>query len=273
MSWLNPERYSLPVVLSVGLHILVASLFLLEWPTEHRVPEPVPPHVVATVVQVESAAEKQRKQQAEKQKKRQELAAKREAERKKKLAEQKKREAEQKKKQAAAKKREQEKALKEKALAEKQAKDKAAKEKASKEKAAEQAKQKAAQEQALLEQMAQEEAAAELKEQQEAKIQAERAAALTLEFTDQIKARVESVWRYPPAVTASQEVEVRITLVPTGQVIRVQITKGSGNAALDRSVEQAVYKASPLPVPKDVRVFEENFRSFLMKFRPENATW
>ncbi len=267
MSWLNPERYLLPVVVSVGLHILVASLFLLEWPTEHRVPEPVPPHVVATVIQVESAAEKQRKQQAEKQKKRQELAAKREAERKK------KREAEQKKKQAAAKKREQEKALKEKALAEKQAKDKAAKEKASKEKAAEQAKQKAAQEQALLEQMAQEEAAAELKEQQEAKIQAERAASLTLEFTDQIKARVESVWRYPPAVAASQEVEVRITLVPTGQVIQVQITKGSGNAALDRSVEQAVYKASPLPVPKDVRVFEENFRSFLIKFRPENATW
>jgi len=28
-----------------------------------------------------------------------------------------------------------------------------------------------------------------------------------------------------------------------------------------------------LPVPKDVRVFEANFRSFLMKFRPENATW
>ena len=136
------------------------------------------------------------------------------------------------------------------------------------------------QEQQLLEQLAQEQAEAEQRAQEEARKAAEEAArqaelaeAMTADATTAIRNKVQSQWQYPPAVNPELEVEVHITLVPTGQVIDVRITKGSGNAALDRSVQQAVRKASPLPVPKDPRVFEQSFRKLTMKFRPENATW
>ena len=270
MSWLDPQRYSLPVVISVALHALVAGLFLLAPATEQHIPEPVPQHVIANVVQVENAAQKERKIQAEKERKRKEAAAKREAERKKQLAEQKRRDKEKAQRLAEQKKRDQEKALKEKKQADQKAKEKAARDKA----AAEQlAREQAAQEQALLKQLAAEQAAEEKRAEQQAIKQAEEAAALKADAVDQIRSKVESVWRYPPAVRPDQEVGVHITLVPTGQVIDVRIIQRSGNDALDRSVEQAVRKASPLPVPRDPRVFEQSFRNFTIKFRPENATW
>lgn len=269
MSWLDPRRYSLPVVISVVLHLLVGALFIIRWPTEHRLPEPVPQHVVANVVQVESAAQKQRKIQDEKERKRKELAVKREAERKKK-AEKELKEREKQKKLAEQKKREQDKLLKEKQLADKKAKEQAAKDKAAKEKAAQE---RAEQEKSLLEQLAREQAEADAVAQQKAEKQAEQAASMTADAIDAIRAKIEAVWKYPPNVRPNMETEVHITLVPTGEVINVKILKGSGNTALDRSVEQAIFKASPLPVPKDPRVFEKSFRNLVMKFRPENATW
>jgi colicin import membrane protein len=127
-----------------------------------------------------------------------------------------------------------------------------------------------------MEQLALEEANSEIRRQEEAAAkaaQAERATQLTAEHQDIIRAQVAAAWRYPPNVTPEMEVEVRLTMVPTGEVISATVTKSSGHQALDRSVEQAIMKASPLSVPDDIRVFEKNFRTLTMKFRPENATW
>ncbi|MEK9711990.1 MAG: cell envelope integrity protein TolA, partial [Thalassolituus sp.] len=169
-----------------------------------------------------------------------------------------------------------EKAAKEKAAAEKAAAEKAAKEKAAKEKAVREAAAAEAAEQALMEQLALEQAEAEIRRQEEAARQAaaaEKAAQLTAEYQDLIRAQVASVWSYPPNVSRDLEVEVRLVMVPTGEVISATVTRSSGHEALDRSVEQAIMKASPLPVPDDIRVFEKNFRTLTMKFRPENASW
>ncbi|MDK2779364.1 MAG: cell envelope integrity protein TolA [Pseudomonadota bacterium] len=274
MNWLDPQRYSLPVVVSVVLHLAVAALFLWHWPTEHKVPEPVPQHVIANIVQEENQAVKQRQEKAEQERKRKALAEKRAAERKKQQLAEKKRQQQQAQKQLAEqKKRQQEKVLQEKKLAEQQAREKAAQEKAAKEKAEQQARERAEQEKALQQQLAREQAEAERRAEQEAIKRAEQAAAMKADAVTQIKNKVQSVWRYPPAVRPDQEVGVHITLVPTGEVIDVRIIQSSGNAALDRSVEQAIRKASPLPVPQDPRVFEQSFRNFTIKFRPENATW
>ncbi len=68
MNWRNPQHYSLPVLVSVLLHGLVAAALLWHWPEPQRMPEPVPQHVIAQVIQEENAAEKQRKLEAEKRK-------------------------------------------------------------------------------------------------------------------------------------------------------------------------------------------------------------
>jgi len=282
MSWKNPNSYGFASVVAIALHLLVVGLFLLEWPDSHpQLAEPVPKHVMAKVVQEENKAVKQRQQQAERDKQRKAREAKRRAEKER----QRKLEAKRKKELARQEKLKRERLAKQKADAEKKRQADAEREKQQRqeqqrqqrEKEQQQAEQRRleqiAQEQAMLEQLAQERAAAELAARQEAEARAERAAALQSEYTALIRDQITSVWRYPPAVDANMEVTLRLGLVPTGEVVQVQIIRSSGNQALDRSVEQAIYKASPLPVPSDIAVFEQNFRNFTMKFRPENASW
>lgn len=270
---LSPYSYKLPLAVSIVLHGLIISLLFVHWPQQPKIQEPVPQHVMAEIITVENAAEKERKRKAEKaeQQKRQQQAAQRRAEQQRKIAEQKKREAAAK---AAADKKRKEDALKLQAEAKKKA-EQATEQKRLEQQKAEQKRraEQQAVERELEEKMLQEQLLAEQKAQEEAQKQAERARALEADFMDQIRSHVSSYWRYPSVVQPDQEATVRITLVPTGQVIQVVIAKSSGNAALDRSVEQAIHRASPLPVPKDIIVFEKSFRNLTMKFRPENASW
>ncbi len=315
MNWREPGSYTLPVVGAVVIHLVAVILLVSEWQRDKPVmSEPVPPHMIAKVVQEENKAAKERdlqrqreaerlrqqklaREKAAREKAAREKAAKEKAARDKAAADKaakEKAEAEQRarqkaaeekaaKEKAAAEELAREKAAKEKAAKEKAAREKAAKEKAAREKAAAEkaaaekaAREQAAAEQALMEQMALEQAEAEIRRQEEAARAAEaaeKAAQMTAEYQDLIRAQVASVWNYPPNVSAELEVEVRLVMVPTGEVISATVTRSSGNDALDRSVEQAILKASPLPVPDDIRVFEQNFRRLTMKFRPENASW
>lgn len=255
----QPQNYTLAIVVSLLLHGSIGLLLLWKWPEPERIMEPAPKHVTAEVIQVESAAEKERKAKIEKQRRQNERAA-----------QQRKKQQELKAKQQAEAQRKEQQAIKEKQALEKRAKEKAAQE----QKKIEQEKQRQQQEESLFENLLKEENLREQKEQQEAQRQAdERVAAMVTEFTDQIRAHVSSYWSYPSVVKPSDEVTVNISLVPTGEVVNVQLVKGSGNALLDSSVLQAIRKSSPLPVPKDIRVFEKDFRNFKMTFRPENALW
>lgn len=300
MNWRDPGNYFVPTLVAILVHVGVASLMIFEWRRDVLVmPEPMPPHMVANVVQEENKAVKERdtkKKQQDAERLRQQRLASEKAARDKlakdKAAQEKAAKVKAMKEKAAkdakakADQLIKDKAVKEKAAADKAAKDKAAKDKAAAEKLAQDkaAKERAvaaeaareAAEQSLMEQLALEEADSEIRRQEEAikqAEQAERATQLTAEHQDIIRAQVAAAWRYPPNVTPDMEVEVRLMMVPTGEVISATVTKSSGHQALDRSVEQAIMKASPLSVPNDIRVFEKNFRTLTMKFRPENATW
>ncbi len=61
-----------------------------------------------------------------------------------------------------------------------------------------------------------------------------------------------------------------IRLAPGGLVLDAQVTKSSGDQALDSSARAAVFKASPLPVPKKLTEFEA-FRQFVIKFTPKDV--
>lgn len=52
------------------------------------------------------------------------------------------------------------------------------------------------------------------------------------------------------------ECELRVRLVPGGEIIDVSIAKSSGHDIFDRRAVNATQKASPLPVPDDVETFE-----------------
>jgi len=89
----------------------------------------------------------------------------------------------------------------------------------------------------------------------------------TVAATALIKRKVNQSWNRPTSVTGKLACTIRVGLIPGGDVMSVVVVKGSGNSLFDASAERAVYKASPLPVPKDATAFSQ-FRSFSFVFSP-----
>ncbi|HAU1684303.1 TPA: cell envelope integrity protein TolA [Legionella pneumophila] len=137
-------------------------------------------------------------------------------------------------------------------------------------------------EQAKAEKLKAEKARAEQeKAEMERKRQAEAAAAQNAERqariageVDKYKAlivnAIERNWILPENVNNSLSSQFRIRLAPDGTVLEVSLTRSSGDPLLDRSAQTAIYKASPLPVPKDVETFNL-FRDISLTVRPEKV--
>jgi colicin import membrane protein len=95
-----------------------------------------------------------------------------------------------------------------------------------------------------------------------------RAASELGRYKTLIQQKVQRNWVRPPTAAQGLQCIVRVRLLPGGNVISATVIKSSGNAAFDRSVEAAVYKAAPLPVPTDGDTFDM-LRETDFKFNPE----
>jgi len=76
-------------------------------------------------------------------------------------------------------------------------------------------------------------------------------------------------WIIPSQSSRKLSSELMIRLSPGGMVLDVQVTRSSGDPALDSSARAAVLKASPLPVPSNAEAFSA-FKRFVLKVKPEN---
>ena len=85
------------------------------------------------------------------------------------------------------------------------------------------------------------------------------------EYIGAIQASVAEHWRRPTGVPTGLACTVNVLQDDSGRVLRVEIIESSGNIAFDRSVEQALRAASPLPRPWRRAVFD---REVLFLFRP-----
>ena len=82
-----------------------------------------------------------------------------------------------------------------------------------------------------------------------------------------IKQAISNKWRIPVSARQGQECVLKLRLIPSGDVVSVEIIKSSGDAVFDRSVESAVHKASPLPLPPAESALFGEFREIKMPFR------
>ncbi|MFP5504773.1 MAG: cell envelope integrity protein TolA [Gammaproteobacteria bacterium] len=196
--------------------------------------------------QEQQRLEELKQQQAAEQKRLQEQEAKRRIEQQKQAEAKRKAEAEAKAKAQADAKRKAE--AEAKAKAEAEAKRKA--EAAAKAKAEADAKAKAEAERKAAEKALQDQLAAE-----RAALDAARNQQILAQYTNAIQQKVIRSWRKPPS-WQGMSCTVRVQLMPGGGVASVQIVQSSGDAAYDRSVEDAVYRAAPLPLPPDPALFE-----------------
>ena len=108
--------------------------------------------------------------------------------------------------------------------------------------------------------------------QEEAQMDAQEDQRAANSYRQIIQQRLSENWSRPPSARRNMEAQVRIQLVPTGRVVGVSIIKSSGDAAFDRSVEQAVRKAHQFIELQamDSRLFELTFRSVDVAFSPED---
>ena len=83
-----------------------------------------------------------------------------------------------------------------------------------------------------------------------------------------IKERVSENWN-EPGDFSGLSVEFLVKVNREGNVLSVKMTRSSGNARLDESAENAIFKASPLPFPKEAR-FYEYLKEFNFVFKPES---
>jgi len=81
-----------------------------------------------------------------------------------------------------------------------------------------------------------------------------------------IQQKVVRNWSRPPSARGGLVCEVAVVQLPSGEVVDARTVSCNGDEAVQRSVENAVRKASPLPLPDNRALFERNLR---FVFKPE----
>ena len=91
-------------------------------------------------------------------------------------------------------------------------------------------------------------------------------------YMNLIEAKVYRYWIKPPSASKGLVSELRVKLIPSGEVIRIELSKSSGDPVYDQSVTAAVKKASPLPLPPaDTGLFDV-FRDLHLPIRADKKT-
>ena len=81
-----------------------------------------------------------------------------------------------------------------------------------------------------------------------------------------IQQQVTRNWIRPASTVENLECVVDVRQLPGGEVVNVTIVSCNGDAPVRRSIEAAVYKASPLPAPDNPSIFQRNLQFI---FKPE----
>ena len=114
-----------------------------------------------------------------------------------------------------------------------------------------------------------EELASGLDAEEEAE-QASRDEVLINTIKSNIKRKIENEF-IKTGLPDGLECELKVRVVPGGEIIDATIMKSSGNDIFDRRARNAAFDASPLPIPEDIETFERlDLREINMFFKPTN---
>ena len=97
-------------------------------------------------------------------------------------------------------------------------------------------------------------------------VAAVEASPLADRYKASLQARIQKAWIKPPSARVGIDCLVEVTQVPGGEVTSARVTQCNGDAAVRQSIENAVYRASPLPDPPDPALFQRNFA---FRFKPD----
>jgi len=114
--------------------------------------------------------------------------------------------------------------------------------------------------------------AAEMERRRQLEIEAEDMRLASLNASDEarwafaIQQQITRNFIRPASAPENLECVVDVRQLPGGQVVNVDIGRCNGDESVRRSIEAAVFKASPLPSPENPNVFDRDLRII---FKPE----
>lgn len=97
-------------------------------------------------------------------------------------------------------------------------------------------------------------------------------------YDDVIRRYVSQQWRRPPTARNGMTVEVRLSMLPTGQITDVVVTRSSGDAGFDQSAVQAVRNVGRIPEMQTLSrenpaAFDRMYRQRTLRFKPEDLAF
>ncbi len=109
----------------------------------------------------------------------------------------------------------------------------------------------------------------EAERQQQLAAQTKREAANALQAAaGRIKVAIENNWRRPGASLIGLKATIQLKVARNGNVLSARIISSSGDPFFDQSAENAVKKASPLPIPTNPKYYEY-LNEFNIEFNPD----
>jgi len=88
-------------------------------------------------------------------------------------------------------------------------------------------------------------------------------------YIEQIKSKIRGKANVPDTIAGNPEVQVRLRILPGGEVLEATVTRSSGNRAYDAAIERAIRSAQPLPVPPPDSELFPQFRDLILNIRHE----
>ena len=95
-----------------------------------------------------------------------------------------------------------------------------------------------------------------------------RAESALSQYIPYIQDKIQRNWLRPAGSPKGLSCLILVKLIPGGEVVDARVVRSSGDPLFDRSVETAVLKASPLPMPEDAAMFKY-FREINFNFKPD----
>lgn len=110
--------------------------------------------------------------------------------------------------------------------------------------------------------------AARKKKEAEDALRSKKVEAAVNTYKAQMTAKIQGLWNMPTNFKPGSYCVVSVKLIPGGEIVAHSISECNADEIFKNSVENAVAKASPLPVPSDPAEFDP-FRDFNLNFKPE----
>lgn len=97
-------------------------------------------------------------------------------------------------------------------------------------------------------------------------------------YDDVIRRYVSEQWRRPPTARNGMVVEVRISMLPSGDITDVVVLRSSGDAGFDQSAVQAVRNVGRIPEMQQLSrespsTFDRLYRQRTLRFKPEDLAF